>query len=260
MELNLRGRKALITGASQGIGAAVARRLAAEGCDLCLAARSADALSSLSAELKERHGSSVVELPRDLSKSDAMTALAADCVPIDILVNNAGAIPGGRLHEIDEATWRETWDLKVFGYVNLTRAVYADMKARGGGVIINIIGAGGERPKSNYICGGMANASLMAFTQALGGDSMYDGIRVVGINPGPIATERLIGLMRSSAEDRLGDAERWEELFEPFPEKRAGTPEEIADMTAFLASDRASYTSGTVMTVDGGYSNRGSLM
>jgi len=260
MELDLKGKRALVTGASQGIGAAIARRLAREGCDLHLAARSADALSALAGELKRAHGVNVLEFARDLGAPGAMEQLASDCSDIDILVNNAGAIPGGRLHEIDERTWRETWDLKVFGYVNLTRAVYSDMKARGGGVIVNIIGAGGERPKSNYICGGMANASLMAFTQALGGDSMYDGIRVVGINPGPVATERLIGLMRNSAQDRLGDPERWEELFEPFPENRAGTPEEIADMTAFLASDRASYTSGTVMTVDGGYSNRGSLM
>ena len=176
------------------------------------------------------------------------------------MINNSGAIPSGRLDEIDESTWRATWDLKVFGYINLCRSFYAQMADRHKGVIINIIGASGERPKSNYICGAVANSALMSFTQALGGDSLYHGVRVVGINPGPVSTERLITLMKGSARDRLGDPERWPELLKPLPEERAATVEEIADFTAFIASDRSAYTSGCILTVDGGYCNRGSLM
>lgn len=138
--------------------------------------------------------------------------------------------------------------------------MFAHMRDRRRGVIINIIGASGQRPKANYICGATANAALMAFTQALGGDSLEHGIRVVGINPGPVATERLVDLMKSSAQDRLGDSERWKELLAPLPQGRAATVDEIAYATAFAASDLSSYTSGTVITVDGGYCNRGSLM
>ena len=179
---------------------------------------------------------------------------------VDILINNSGAIPAGRIDEIDEVTWRATWDLKVFGYINLCRSFHRLMAERQQGVIINIIGASGERPKSNYICGSAANSAIMSFTQALGGDSLYNGVRVVGINPGPVSTERLITLMKRSARDRLGDAERWTELLKPLPEERAATVEEIADLTLFVASARSSYTSGCILTVDGGYCNRGSLM
>ena len=121
----------------------------------------------------------------DLRKAEDLARLARDAADIDVLVNNAGDIPGGSIDKIDEATWRHAWELKVFGYINLTRAIYAQMKARGGGVIVNDIGAAGEKFDANYICGSAGNAALMAFTRALGGKSLADNIRVVGINPGP---------------------------------------------------------------------------
>ena len=150
-----------------------------------LAARSGDQLKALADRLRSAHQidatAHVVDLrnPRDLAR------LAKEAADIDILVNNAGDIPGGSIDKIDEATWRHAWDLKVFGYINLTRAIYAQMKARGGGVIVNDIGAAGEKFDANYICGSAGNAALMAFTRALGGKSLADNIRVVGINPGP---------------------------------------------------------------------------
>src|SRR5258706_12006799 len=127
----------------------------------------------------------------DLSQKGAAEALADWAGEIDILVNNAGAIPGGDLLKVDEDTWRRAWELKVFGYVNLTRIVYAGMKRRKRGVIVNIIGSAGEKLDAAYIAGNTGNARLMAFTRALGGASPADGIRVVGINPGPTATHRL---------------------------------------------------------------------
>ena len=260
MDLKLQGRKALITGASKGIGAAITRALAVEGCNVTLAARSKEPMFALATELAETHNIKSDVIPIDLAATGSAERLAQKCPDIDILINNSGAIPSGRLDEIDETTWRATWDLKVFGYINLCRSFYALMAERHKGVIINIIGASGERPKSNYICGAAANSALMSFTQALGGDSLYDGIRVVGINPGPVSTERLITLMKGSARDRLGDPERWPELLKPLPEERAASVEEIADFTVFIASNRSTYTSGCVLTVDGGYCNRGSLM
>lgn len=260
MDLGLEGKHALITGASRGIGAAIARRLAEEGCRLTLAARSANGLAALRKDIAASHGARVRDIAIDLTEDGAPERLAEEAGPVDILINNAGAIPPGRLHEIGGAEWRAVWDLKLFGYIDLTRAVYPAMAASGGGAIVNICGASGERPKANYICGATANAALMAFTQALGGDSMNDGIRVVALNPGPTETEHLVRLTRNSAAEKLGDPERWRELWAPLPDGRTATVDEIADTAVFLASPRSSYTSGTVVTVDGGYCNRGSLM
>ncbi len=260
MDLQLAGKRALVTGASRGIGAAIARHLAAEGCALVIAARSADRLAALKAEIEASSAVAVLDVALDLAAPGAIEALAERAEPIDILINNAGAVPAGRLHEIDEVQWRAAWELKLFGYINLIRAVYPKMAASGGGVIINICGASGQRPKAEYICGATANTALMSFSQALGGGSLNDGIRVVALNPGPVETDHLVGLTRASAAARLGDAERWRELWRPLSEGRAASVDEVADTAAFLASPRSSYISGTVVTVDGGYCNRGPLM
>ena len=193
-------------------------------------------------------GVSVVTHALDMSSTRIDRSTAAEHSGIDILVNNAGAIPAGRLDEIDDKRWRQAWDLKVFGYINMTRAFYAAMKARGGGVIINILGVAGERLEPKYIAGSAGNAGLMAFTKAMGAASPADNIRVVGINPGPIATERLETIMQKRAQDLLGDVSRWREMYKPLPFGRAGKPEEVANMVAFLASDLSAYTTGTVIT------------
>jgi len=260
MQLGLKGRSALVTGASKGIGRAIALQLAQEGVDVAITARSEKQLESVRSEIAARAPVTVRVFPLDLSIGRSAEVLAAECANVDILVNNAGAIPRGRIDEIDEQRWRTAWDLKVFGYINMTRAFYALMKKRGKGVIINILGNGGERVDAGYICGAAGNAALMAFTRAMGGASHKDGIRVVGINPGPTATERLVTLMQKEATDRFGTAERWKELMKPFPFGRAGTPDEIAAMAALLASDLSAYTTGTVVTIDGGMANAGSLI
>jgi NAD(P)-dependent dehydrogenase (short-subunit alcohol dehydrogenase family) len=193
----------------------------------------------------------------DIAERGAPEALADWAGDLDILVNNAGAIPGGDLLKVDEATWRKAWDLKLFGYINLTRAVYARMKAKKRGVIVNVIGAAGEKMNAAYVAGSTANAGIMAFTKALGGASHVDGIRVVGINPGPVETDRLVSLHKQMAQTKLGDPERYRELFKDMSFGRPATAEEIANAVAFLASDRSAYTSGTILTIDGGSSNRG---
>jgi NAD(P)-dependent dehydrogenase (short-subunit alcohol dehydrogenase family) len=260
MDLNLRGKKALVTGASKGIGRATAQALAAEGCDLVLVARTAADLEQARAAIAAQHNVAVTTVPLDLSNGDAARGLARDFPEIDILVNNAGAIPGGNLEEIDEARWRQAWDLKIFGYINLCRAYFGLMKQRRRGVIVNIIGSAGERLDAAYIAGSTGNASLMAFTRALGGAAPDVGVRVVGINPGPVATDRLVMLLKKRAQDRLGDAARWQELTKPMAFGRPAKPEEIAAMAAFLASDLSGYTTGTIVTIDGGAANRGNVM
>jgi NAD(P)-dependent dehydrogenase (short-subunit alcohol dehydrogenase family) len=254
MDLHLHGKRVLITGASKGIGAAAAEAFAAEGCHLHLAARNAALLEALAGRLRGRHQIDVAIHPTDLRQPDQLAALADAASGIDVLVNNAGDIPGGSLDKIDDATWRHAWDLKVFGFINLTRRIYAQMKAQGHGVIINDIGAAGEKFDASYICGSAGNAALMAFTRALGGKSLKDNIRVVGINPGPVETERHITLLKTRAKNQFGDESRFREFQAAMPLGRAAHPAEIADLMTFLASDRAGYTTGVIYTVDGGLS------
>jgi len=257
MDLNLAGRRVLITGASKGIGAATAAAFAEEGCHVRLAARSADALAELAGRLSRGHNIEATAHPADLRNGDDIRRLADEASDVDILVNNAGDIPGGALSAIDEATWRHAWELKVFGYINLTRIFYERMKARRSGVILNVIGAAGERFDANYITGATGNAALMTFTRALGGRSLDDGVRVVGINPGPVETDRIVALMKTRAAAQFGDESRYPELMARYPLGRAASPREIADLMLFLASDRSAYTTGVVFTVDGGLSARG---
>ncbi|OQW56152.1 MAG: short-chain dehydrogenase [Proteobacteria bacterium SG_bin9] len=252
MDLGLRGKTVLITGASKGIGAAAAEVFAEEGCNVRLAARNKEALEALALRLRGSHQIATHVHVADLRKPEDVAALARDASDADILVNNAGDIPGGSIDKIDEATWRHAWELKVFGYINLTRLFYETMKKRGHGVIINDIGAAGEKFDFNYITGSAGNAALMAFTRALGGGSLKDNIRVVGINPGPVATERNIALTRRQAQVRFGDENRFQEILDAYPLRRPAKPREIADMMAFLASERSGYTTGVIITIDGG--------
>jgi NAD(P)-dependent dehydrogenase (short-subunit alcohol dehydrogenase family) len=260
MDLGLRGRKALITGASKGIGRACAEVLAEEGCDIVLVSRTEADLEAVRAKIAGEHNVSVRYYALDLSDGKNVDTLAAECADTDLLVNNAGAIPGGDIAQIDEARWRTAWDLKVFGYINMTRRFYSLMAGRKKGVIINILGAAGENPDFDYIAGSSGNASLMAFTRAMGGTAPRDGLRVMGINPGPVQTERLVTLMRTRAETNFGDAEKWTELMKPLAFGRAAKPEEIGWMAAFLASDRSGYTTGSIVTIDGGGSSRRSAL
>jgi NAD(P)-dependent dehydrogenase (short-subunit alcohol dehydrogenase family) len=251
MDLHLTGKRVLITGGSKGIGAAAAWLLAEEGCDLLLVSRSAEPLQATAAAIRARHQVKVETIAADLSKDAEVTRLAAAAGAIDILVNNAGAIPPGNLLAVDTPTWRAAWDLKVFGFIGLTRALYPVLKARAG-VVVNVIGAAGEQFDPNYVTGSAGNAALMAFTRAVGKAAPADGMRIVGINPGPVATDRLVTLLRARATQQFGDAERWQELTAGMPFKRAASPEEIANAVAFLASPRSGYTTGTILTINGG--------
>jgi len=255
MELNLNNKTALITGASKGIGKAIAESMANEGCNLILTARSSDKLNELKVNLQKKHNISIEVIAIDLSKKNAVEKVSEFCSEIDILINNAGAIPPGNISDINEDTWRYAWDLKVFGYINLTRLIYNKMKDAKKGVILNIIGSAGQKPMYNYIAGTTANAGLMAFTKALSNGSTANGVRVLGINPGFTTSDRLITMMKGKAKEQFNDESRWEELFKDLPFKRAAKAEEVADLTTFLVSPRCDYISGTIIAIDAGHAN-----
>lgn len=260
MDLRLAGKTALITGASQGIGEGLARTLAEEGVNLHLTARSADRLEELRREITEKHDVEVHLHPMDITERGACERLVEAAGDIDILVNNAGVIPSGTMYDVNEEAWRAGWELKVFGYINLCRLVYARMKARGGGVIVNNIGNGGEVFDPRYIAGVTGNASLMAFTKALGGASLDDNIRVIGVNPGPVDTGRIYSMLKKRAKSMYGDESRYMELAATYPLGRPAHVEEVVDTIVFLASDRSGYTTGTIVTVDGGIASRRSII
>jgi len=252
MELNLRGRRALVTGASKGIGLAIAQALAAEGCHVHLAARTQADLDRAAADISKRYGVEAVGHAGDLSNGAHVKVIAAACDAVDILVNSAGAIPRGTLTEIDEERWRKAWDLKLYGAINLTREIYGGMCARGRGVIINIAGLAGERPDAYYIAGSCANAALIMFSRSLGGDSIRHGVRVIAVNPGPVETEKHIADTRRLAKEKFGDETRWRDVMAGLPMRRAATTDEVSSVVAFLASDRAAYISGSSILIDGG--------
>jgi NAD(P)-dependent dehydrogenase (short-subunit alcohol dehydrogenase family) len=259
MNLELSGKTALVTGASQGIGEGIARAFAQEGVNLHLTARNVENLERIKSEILATRDVTVTLHPLDITKQGACEQLSEQVGDVDILVNNAGAIPSGNLFDIDEAAWRQGWELKVMGYINMCRIFYAKMKEQSDGVIINNIGNGGEVFDPEYIAGTTGNASLMAFTRALGGDSLKDGIRVMGVNPGPVKTERIINMLKKRAKTRYGDESKYMDLVETFPLGRPAHILEVTSLIVFLASYRAGYSTGSIYTVDGGISSRRSI-
>jgi len=260
MDLKLRGRTVLISGASQGIGQGLAETFAKEGVNLHLTARRTDRLEAVRQAIQAYSDVEITLHSLDLTDPGACERLAEAVGKIDILVNNAGVIPSGQLSEIDEQTWRDGWELKVMAYINLCRIFYERMKQNGHGVIINNIGNSGEVFDPRYIAGTTGNAGLIAFTRALGGHSLDDNIRVLGVNPGPVDTGRIYDMLKKRARDVFGDEGRYEELLERYPLNRPAHVNEVTDLIVFLASDLAGYMSGTVCTIDGGISSRHSII
>ncbi len=256
-DLGLGGKTVLITGGSKGIGLACAQGFAAAGCDLVLVSRDAVALATAADAVRGAAQVKVATHAADLGDAGARENLAAAHPDIDILVNNAGAIPGGRVQDLSFARWSEAWALKVMGYIHLTMLYLPLMEARRAGVILNIIGMAGRSPRADYVCGATGNASLIAFTEAVGGRSVDAGVRVLGLNPAATKTDRIQRLARTKAAAKFGDENRWEDTLADLPLGRAIDPSEVADLAVFLASVRAAYISGTVVDLDGGGRNRG---
>jgi len=261
MDLGLRGKAALVTGASRGIGRAVALALAREGARVAICARGADALASAAAAIHRETGTEATTIEADLSTLDGVTRVVDAALgrlgAIDVLVNNAGAIRGGDFLKTPDEQWTADWSLKLLGYIRMSRAVFPVMQSQGGGRICNVVGAAARNPSPTYLAGGAANAALVNFTKGLADLGAPSGILVTAVSPAATATERWEGLMAQQAAAAGKPVEQYRaEAEKAYPLGRIATPQDVADLVCFLVSERASFLTGICITVDGG-STRG---
>ena len=252
MELGLRDKIAIVTGASKGIGRAIAGALAAEGVKLTLVARSQTLLEELAQSLP----TSCLVQAEDLRDPDAASRVVAATIEhfgrVDALVNNAGATKRGDFLELTDADWADGYALKFFGAMRLCRAAWAHLQ-QSSGCIVNIAGIGGRTASAEFTVGGSVNAALTNFTKALSDRGVRDGVRVNAINPGSILTDRLETRLQSFATERGIDRDSaLLEMPKSFGIARFGNPDEIARAVAFLVSHQASYVQGAIIDVDGG--------
>ena len=256
MDLQLSGKIALVTGASKGIGWACAEALAREGAKVVLVSRSPTHLEEACARWP-RGAAAPQAIAADLTRAEDAERMAstaeASAGPIDILVNSAGAARRYAPADLDAAAWHDAMDAKFFSYIHAIDAVLKRMLGRGRGAIVNIIGMGGKVASPVHLPGGAANAALMLATVGLAAAFGPKGIRINAINPGATLTGRVQeGLKAESKMTGLSEAELLERNQARIPLGRLGTPEEVAQVALFLASDRASYVTGAIVPMDGG--------
>ena len=256
MNLDLAGHVAIVTGASRGIGEAIAQTLAGEGAQLALVARSGEALERIANSLEPNDAEAHLTLPVDLRDPDAAERVVAATLErfgrLDLLVNNAGATRRGDFLELTDADWADGYALKFFGAMRLCRAAWPHLRSSAGG-IVNIAGVGGLAGSAEFTIGGSVNAAVTHLTKSLADRGVADGVRVNAINPGAIATERLQTRIRQYAlEHDLEPNTASTRMAASLGVARFGQPEEIARVVAFLASPRSGFLHGAIVDVDGG--------
>ena len=251
MNLDLTGRRVLITGGSKGIGLACARAFLDEGARVAIVSRSPENLAAA----RERLGP-VVAGAGDLSdavRAGEVVREVTDALGgIDVLVTSAGAARRTPPDELTPAAWRTAMDAKYFSYINVIDPVIKDMGARRDGVIINIIGNGGKMAAPTHLPGGAANAALMLATVGLASVYASRNVRVLALNPGLTRTSRVTeGMAADAKAQRIEPEEALRRAIDRIPMGRMAEPEEVAALTVFAASPRASYLTGVVITMDG---------
>jgi 3-oxoacyl-[acyl-carrier protein] reductase len=256
MELGLRGKAALVTGASRGIGKAVASTLLDEGCAVAICSRGAAQLDATVAELSAK--GRVIGIPTDVTVENAVkkfveAALAA-FGRIDILVNNAGTHLRGTVESTTRDILERQLRDKVFGFFSMIQAVLPVMKRQRDGRIVNIVGQAGRHPHPDRFPSGVTNAALLAMTKSVADAVARDNIRVNAVCPQYIESELLAALIDKEMRERKVDRATAASGFtRANPLGRTGKPEEVADLVAFLVSDSATFVAGSSVSIDGGY-------
>lgn len=255
MEKRLTGKTVIVTGASRGIGKAIAFRLADEGAQVVLCARDGNLMEHAVKEI-ERAGGRAAELAVDLRELDAAKQ-AVDFTlktfgQLDIIVNNAGATKRGDFLQLTDEDWADGFALKFFGAMRLTRAAWPHLKAQAGSVM-NISGVGGRMPGPLFTIGGSVNAALLSFTKAMADVGIRDGVQVNAVNPGSIRTERYLRMLDATAADQGIDAQTAERrMIESARTTRIGEPGDIAALVAFVVSPEGRFLQGSLIDMDGG--------
>jgi NAD(P)-dependent dehydrogenase (short-subunit alcohol dehydrogenase family) len=255
MDTRLKGKTAIVTGASRGIGRAIAVRLAAEGARTVLCARDGNLLEHAVQEI-EQQGAAASALPVDLRQMDAAKRVLDFTVAaygqIDIIVNNAGATKRGEFLQLTDEDWADGFALKFFGAMRLTREAWPHLKKQAESVL-NISGVGGRMPGPLFAIGGSVNAALLSFTKAMADIGIRDGVQVNAINPGSIRTDRFRRMLEAAAAQQGIDVETAErKMIETARTTRIGEPEDIAALVAFVVSPEGRLLQGALIDMDGG--------
>jgi NAD(P)-dependent dehydrogenase (short-subunit alcohol dehydrogenase family) len=257
MDLQMTGKKAIVTGASEGIGKAITWAFAREGVDVAICARRKEPLEAVAAEISRATNRQIVPITADLTKpADAENLVKkahAALGRIDILVNNAGSSPGGVLEHLTEEDWAQSLQLKFMGYVRCMKHVLPIMQKQKKGRVVNLIGNDGVKVSYWEIAPGAANAAGQNLTMSLASQYGRDNISFVAVNPGPVRTERWAGLVKAMARDMKLSFEEADKLApSSIPLGRIAESEEVANLVTYLASDLAFFVNGTMIEIDGG--------
>lgn len=258
MDLGLRGKIALVTGASRGLGRAIAEELAAEGVSLVMCARGQEALTETSESIRSANSVDVLSVPADVSRRDHVSRLVLSAIArfgrIDILVTNAGGPPSGPFESLGPEKWDDAVRVTLLSAVNLCREVLPGMRQRKWGRIINVTSITVKQPIEGLMLSNSLRAGVTGFARTLANEVAADGITVNNILPGYTRTQRVESLAKAAAErEGISIDDSLKKWVAEIPMRRLGEPREFAAVAAFLASERASYITGTSIQVDGGW-------